>query len=436
MVLRILPAALIAILLVALACGSEPASQPDEATKPAPKVEPTPTVFERLLAFVPDTPDNRRLVRMNDIRGAAAAQGIPIPGFDATPEEMTQFKFDVAFGTERPATTVTQLGESWISGFNQDYVDVSTGTKMSLGFDARDIEAFALLGEANNPPKPIQEILIGAFDAEEAPVLLAACEKCPPHIIENYEGQDFFTWGPADRQNLRDHRQVPPSFDHLGRPGDIVVAADHVFRVLKHADLELLIDTDSGSAGSLLLDEQYRGVASALGDGGAVSAILTDQPFNVETVIQAMCGVECFKQQEERGQLMPGTVDRIRDSISKSGPLEPFNLIGVGLGIDDTGAFALVVLSYDTAEIASKALGQLQARIEVGRYPDIAGDGETESFEDRIPGVQALVEGSMVVAKFWPRSSKELRDFALFPMSSNDGNTYLHNKFVFLIVTE
>ena len=191
MVLRILPAALIATLLVALACGSEPASQPDEATKSAPKVEPTPTVFERLLAFVPDTPDNRRLVRMNDIRGAAAAQGIPIPGFDATPEEMTQFKFDVAFGTERPATMVTQLGESWISGFNQEYIDVSGGTKMSLGFDARDIEAFALLGEANNPPKPIKEILIGAFEAEEAPLLLAACEKCPPHIIENYRDRTF-----------------------------------------------------------------------------------------------------------------------------------------------------------------------------------------------------------------------------------------------------
>jgi hypothetical protein len=278
--------------------------------------------------------------------------------------------------------------------------------------------------------------LIGAFNAAEAPALLAACEKCPPHLIDHYGGQDYFKWGPGDQQNLRLHRQVPPSFDHIGRPGEIVVTDDHVFRALKHPDLELLIDTDSGAATSLLLDEQYKAIARTLGAGGAVSAILTDQSFDADTVINGMCGLECLESQEKRGQLQPGTADRIRASISESGPLEPFGVMGAGLGIDEVGAFALVALSYDTADIATNAANQLEARIEIGNHPDIVGDGENQSFLDRISEFEVTTSGSIVLAKFRTPTPKELRDFTLFARSSNAGNAYLYNRFVLLITTE
>ncbi len=427
---RFLIPALAAILFIALACGSDSASQPDTPGAPAPDSGAPLTVFERLLALVPDTPDSRRAVRMNDIRGAQIAQGIPLPGPNATPDEVAQFKINVALGTERPASVITQLGDGWISGYNHDYLDVANDTKDSLGFDARDVEAFALLGEANQPPQPLKEILLGEFNAADAPVLLAACEECPPHRIAEYEGQDYFTWDDPQAQSLR-NRQLPPAFDHIGRGGHIVVADEYVFRTHEVPDLEQLIDTESGSAGNLLTDDQYRTVARALGAGGAVSAVLTDQSFDVETVIQALGGEQSFEGQEERGQLEPGTTDRIRAAVSGSGPLEPFDLLGVGLGKDEMGAFALVALAYDNAGSAANAASQLIDRMEIGSYPDFAGNGEADAFLDRISEFEITSDGPIVLGKFRTPTPSDLTAFSMIRMS----NSLLFNNFGYLIAT-
>ena len=422
-------------MFIALACGAEPASESQPTVPPAPEVQPTPTVFERLLAFVPDTPDSRRIVRMNDIRGAADAQGIVIPGPDAVAEEVTQFKLDVAFGRERPATFITRLGGGWISGFNRSYVDQASRTTESLGFDARDIEAFALLGEANLPPLPFTEVLTGQFDAKEAPDLLTACEECPPHSVATYDSQDYFTWGGGEFQSLR-NSQKPPSFDEFGRAGNIVVADEYVFRAVRVADLEALIDTESGAASNLLGDVQYRAIAQALGRSGAVSAVITDQPFDAETVIKAQGGEESFESMESRDILPVGTVDRIRDGIAASGPLKPFDLMAVGLGKDDIGAFALVILAYDDEETAVEAAIQLEERIENGSYPDLSGDGSNQSFLDRVLEFDIYGRDAMVIAQIRTPSPDELRDFNLFSIYPDEVTGYLYNRFVYLIATE
>ena len=69
-------------------------------------------------------------------------------------------------------------------------------------------------------------------------------------------------------------------------------------------------------------------------------------------------------------------------------------------------------------------------------YPDISGNGDAESFLDRITEFDITSSGPIVLAKIRTPSRSELQGFSLFPMSSADGNTYLHNQFVFLIATE
>ena len=420
-----------AVLFVALACGADSSSQQDSGATDGADPERAMTVFERLLALVPDTPDSRKAVRMNDIRRAQIAQGIASPGPDATPEDILQFKQDVAFGTERPAVFILQLGDGWISGYQRDYGPVANDTKSSLGFDARDIEASVLLGEANQPPQPLSEIVLGEFDASLAPDLLAACEECPPHRFASYQGQEYFTWDGPEAHSLR-NRELPPSFDRIGRGGHIVVADDYVFRTLEVPDLERLIDTASASAGNLSNDPQYRAVARLLAEEGAVSAVLTDQSFDVETVIQAIGGESAFEGQEESGQVAPGTVDRIRTAVAESGPLEPFEVLGVGLGRDEAGAFALVALGYADAETAADAASQLRERMEVGHYPDFKGDGEIDTFLDRISEFEITSVGPVTLGKFRTAEPSGLRAFSMGAFSSS----LLFNNFGYMIAFE
>lgn len=427
---RSLVIALIATLFVALACGSESASPAEPAGDAgiAPDVEQPLTVFERLLALVPDTPDSRRAVRMNDIRGAAIAQGIALPGPDATPEEIVQFKQDVAFGTVRPAEFIMQPGDGWISGYQRDYGPVANDTKATLGFDARDIEASVLMGEANQPPQPLSEIVLGQFDGALAIELMAACGECPPHRVASYEGQDYFTWDGPDAWSLR-NAQLPPSFDALGRAGHIVVSDEYVARSFEIPDLEEIIATASGSTGNLLSDGAYRAVARSLSAGGAVSALITDQSFDVETVILALGGEDVFENQEESGQLEPGTTDRIRAGVSESGPLEPFSVLGVGLGRDEAGAFALVGLAYADTETAAEAALQLRARMEVGKYPDLKGDGEADTFLERVSEFEITSAGDVVLGKFRTPEPSGLSAFSMGAFSSS----LLFNQFVYMI---
>ena len=377
-------------------------------TVSSPTTPPEPGVFESALRFVPDKPEHRGSMRMNDLEGLRRVLGIEAPGPDADQQAVLDYKFSLVL-SESIQGRLLLLGDDWLSGFSFDYLDSAPSTRPFLGFDSRDIDLIVGTGPENESPTRGLEMVIGDIRAEVAETLLFGCEVCVPHEIASHSGIEFFTWGEDARPSLSD-RLAPPAHDQLGRGGRILIGDGYAVRTLFTESMREAIDVISGAAPGLSENGDFIVAARAADEMGAVSLTLTSQPFRSSDITEVYAGRGRLTlnglDHDYRGALAalnersatPGAREAlVAEGFARSGSLPAFEVVATGLGSDAEGVFVALALVFKDDAIASDAAAALKSRIETGVFPDFSENPDgLAPWNEQIESAEIDVNGRTV----------------------------------------
>ena len=194
---------LLALTAVLAACGSgDDADSPAGADAPVSEV----FIFEALLSVIPDTPDTRKSVMINDYATVREIFGVPLPGPEAGEEALGEYIIGI-------------LGPENMSHLTQGpFITGMSGRAMGnsrreyLAFDGRNVDQSVEAGIVPN----ILEVAWGRFDPNATAQALASCSDCPPPDIVTHKDVSFYSWGGHHPVNLQ-NRNGPPPFHSLGR---------------------------------------------------------------------------------------------------------------------------------------------------------------------------------------------------------------------------
>ena len=158
------------------------------------------SVYDELLALIPDTPDTRSLVFLNDYVLLRKALNVALPGPEANQEEVKDHFMSLAIMINEIG--VPTWGEApFISGYTQ-YALRTSGMGEYLAFDQRNVHQSAVAGV---PPGKLG-VMLGNFDPAATDAALEHCAasvpECEPPLRESHDGIAFYSWGGDLEQTL------------------------------------------------------------------------------------------------------------------------------------------------------------------------------------------------------------------------------------------
>ena len=302
---------------------------------PMPAPASTDTAYEGLLRTIPDTPELRRQVYINDYALVRQMFDIPLPGPGDDEDALAEFyerRPPTGFEGEADDPPVRGFGAiSFFGPFNQ-YRNITAENLQHLAFDVRSMDqsivALAL-------PATL-DVVRGRFDPQATDKALESCSECEPHSREEYGGVSYYSWGEdyaADPQL----RFAPPAFDEIGRGGRIAVLDEYVFRTLGASNMEALIDAGLNEGASLADVEEFRLLAGGMSRLGAYTMLLSDD-------------VEVWDAD---------------GYVAEGGPwLRPYEAFATGAGKDENGHYMALVLVHADDASAEENVGLLRRIIE------------------------------------------------------------------------
>lgn len=336
----------------------------------------SPSVFEELLAKIPDTPETREWVLINDYALVREEFGIPLPDQTADRDRMVEYIIELV------AETGLARGP-FISGMGE-IPSIHLDMAQYRAFDARNVDQTV---EAGLRPGRL-EVVQGRFDPDATGRALGTCDGCEPPQTVNYGGATYYSWGGDFKGNLST-RFAPPVFDRLGRGGRILVQDDYVYRALSHGGMEELIEVSLGDDDSLAELEDFKLLAEALSHLGAYTALLSDQTQRAEDFLPDAFSGEIRQQ-------------RISE-IEKGGLLLRYSAFAIGAGADEDGRYGVLILIHDNADEARENARILENRINEGNSI-ITGEPWTEM----IGRLDVNIDGRVLSATFSGEQARKI----------------------------
>ncbi|MEE8466540.1 MAG: hypothetical protein V3S68_08700 [Dehalococcoidia bacterium] len=368
----------LATVLAACGGGDDPAA-PTETSTPPIEV----SLFEELLGAIPDTPNTRKSVMINDYAAVRELLGIPPTGQDAELPALLEFYLE-NLGPDYPGIRtylalgpfISGMGERWWENSKREY----------LAFDGRNVDQTV---ESGMIPA-ILEVAWGRFDPAATEQALASCAECPPPELERYNDVPFYSWGPDLAGNIR-ARNTPPAFDHLGRGGRIAVSSEYVYRTLETPGMMGLIDSRNGDGRTLADVAEFRLLVQAMSAMGVYTAWFGNQTYRIsETPDDTDVFAYLAKIEESQVEVF----EKLKEELGKSTLLLPYLAFSTGAGIDDAGPYMALALVHSDAESAEENERRLRDRIsESSRYPELA------TWNDTLEATTFRVEGRVLSAK-------------------------------------
>ena len=368
-------AIVLAITLVVVACGG----RGDDNDNP----------YVELLRLVPDTPETRSFVLINDYALTRELFNIPLPGPGADEEALEEY-FAAFLGTPVDEEGPRLVPGPFISGFHQ-YAGVSLDRRRYLAFDLRDVEKSVVAG---TPPGEL-EIIRGRFDPQTTDRALSTCsnECTPPDTREEYRGVTFYSWG-EDVAITPQKILVPPTFDQVGRGGRIAVQDRYVLRTLGTDHMKSVVDASLNKRPSLADQEDYRLMAQGMTELGAYGMFFTDQTQGFDETLKALC----------EGMNKQACV-RLGAQLEEREPmLRPYQVFATGVGRDEKGSYTALVLVHADETSAKDNLTLLRRRITEGTSLWFSGVLWAEIFNTG--KMEVLVEGRVLSAKLRPTEGR------------------------------
>ncbi len=360
-----------------------PAVAPAPADTPmgAPAATLADTAYEGLLGTIPDTPELRREVYINDYALVRQMFDIPLPGPGDDEDALTEFYErppPTGFGGEADDPPVRGFGAiSFFGPFNQ-HRNITAENLQHLAFDVRSMDqsivAFAF-------PATL-DVVRGRFDPQATDKALESCSECEPPSREEYGGVSYYSWGEdyADNPQLR---FAPPAFDEIGRGGRIAVLDEYVFRTLGTSGMEALIDAGLNEGASLADVEEFRLLAGGMSRLGAYTMLLSD---DVEVWDAA-------------------------NYTAAGGPwLRPYEAFATGAGKDENGHYMALVLVHADDASAEENVGLLRRIIK--EEGSVLYDALWSDYID-VERSEIHAEGRVLLAKLRGGFANNWRDWVI-----------------------
>ena len=318
---------------------------------------PLDTVYEELLAAIPDTPEARASVYISDYALVRQMYGdvIPLPG-PGDDEDAVAYLNDwlppfVWSEDEEHLRGFVSLGvQSFFGPFNHRRINLQY-----FAFDVRNMDQGIVAAPG---PAPL-EVVRGRFDPQAADKALESCSECPAPSREEHGGVTYYSWG-EDYAGDTDMKFAPPAFDTLGRGGRIGVLDEYVFRTLGTSEMKALIDANLNEVPSLADVEEFRLRAGGMFHLGAYVMFLSD-----DVEVWELDGLARLSLGEGASQ---EDIEKVKQNLVELGPrLRPYEAYAIGAGgnVEDGPYMALVLVHADGASAEENA-GLLRRRIEEG----------------------------------------------------------------------
>ena len=327
-----------------------PTLAPTRTSTPAPTTSPLST-FEELLGTIPDFPETRQWVTINDYTLVRKLFDLALP--ERPSDEMTPEQYRIALQSTSqyiedmlsPSTSLELA--PFISGYSHNF-ERYLDRYLYLAFDVQNVEQSVATGSVPN-----LEVIRGRFDVGATRQALEACTECADADRKAHSGISFYSWG---EDYVADFELAfsPPAYDFLGRGSRIGVIDDFVFRTVDTLAMEAMIDAYLGNRDSLADIEEFRLLAQGLDDLQVYSAILTDLNQPVGDQIEPWLSLDATQADWDR-------MVELRETFPV---LRPYQAFATAVGRDETGPFiALVIVHRDTCQ-AEDNVELLRRRLE------------------------------------------------------------------------
>jgi len=297
-------------------------------------------LFSELLGFIPDTPESRREVYINDYYAAARAIGLapPLPFAGEAIDYLVQISNYGALPTG-----------PYISGYAHWSPEALNARLLeTAGYDLRTVSASISAGE---PPSVFNAILLDdTIDLERTRSALQTSADWPSPVELSRDEVHVLAWG-EDYGTDFSRRLEPPVYDELGR-GARLAFVDQVLCCTVWTDgVFAMVDAAHDATASLADVEAFVLMAEGLDSLGVFGAYLTDNTFGQSVnALMASMGVE----QE--------AVERVAAETM----LAPYCAFAVGIGRDESGAFMGLVLVHASQTQAEDNEERLRRRLSEG----------------------------------------------------------------------
>ena len=333
------------------------------------------SVLLGLLGNIPDTPETRELILINDFARVREVFNIQLPGPDAKKAELEQYLENISGETDYGLAP-----SPFISGHGQ-YAFLQLDSPRYLAFDIRNVDQSA---ETGIPPTAF-EVIGGRFDADATDRALKGCSECPDPDRQERQGVKFYSWGEDHRADLS--RQFsPPAFDQMGRGGRIAVLDKYVLRTVETPGMNAMIDASRGHQPSLADAEEFRLLAQGMTTLGAYSMLLSDMTQDVGGNLERW--LSPIATVEDRRRMM-----ELRGSFPI---LRPYQVFGTGASRDEAGPYMAVVLVHADEGLAARNANLLRERfLEAPPLPS----WELEPFTGIVDSVETQTDGRLLLAK-------------------------------------
>ncbi|MDA1188239.1 MAG: hypothetical protein O2854_00970 [Chloroflexi bacterium] len=305
------------------------------------------TVLEEMLSTLPADPEFTTTVLsfndyelMREVFGIAPLSSSPDVDADDLLDHLVLY-------VDPDAVSLGVLRGPMVSGFSR-VVPEFWGHRDIIGYDFRDVTQSLSIG-----PSLATSIVRGTFDSAESAAGIEGCSICEAPNIEIHNGTRFYSWREDEKVYPLD-RFLPPAFDELGRGGRLLITDEYVFRTIRTADMEAIIDTVQGEGeGESLADvELFQQLARTMIELGSYSMYLSGVPMTLERSIDMACpGTDEFCERRRREEAAIGT------------KLAPYLGYAVGSARDAQGPFIAVVLVHADSGTSAENTDLLQARI-------------------------------------------------------------------------
>ena len=358
------------------------------------------SVYHELLGMIPDTPENRSRVYIEDFALIRLLFDKALPGPQVDDATVREFYG----GLWLPPLDSPSMGEEFpilgipASPLLGPYSVMQNGTSehlKHLAFDVRDMDQVIV----TVPPSDVIEIIAGRFDPKSTDEAIGSCSECQAPSREQHGGVAYYRWG-EDGSSDRTLALAPPAFDQFGRGGRIAVQDTYILRTLTTDGMASAIDSIQGQTASLLEVEEF----SLLGAGMSLlepyRVIMSDAAYGLREMTELYVQYEQDGSEEEK---------KAAAELALSGgaePLRPYQGFAVGAAKDDAGPYMVLALVHADEAGARENVELLKDRIA----------GATSALEHKlwsqtidIQGSEIWSEGKLLLAKL--RGPIALRPF-------------------------
>ncbi len=343
------------------------------------------SVFEALLAHLPDNEITRSYTKLSDYGGMLDLLGLERFPLGATDEQIKEHALTI-FNTSAGGLRIglpewpgylrmSSEKPNWYPFVGFEFVNVDQAAYSTSRFEPR-----------NGEPRPPQDynVAFGPFDSAITANSLATCD-CTQPLVRVHEGLEYYAWGEELAGDLR-RRWAPPVYDDTGRGPRLFVVEGVAYWTLLNSAMDDLINVELGHAASLAESEAYVSVIRKMLVLGQMRDI-TLRTTHLSVAELSDNGMNDYPEYPDVAQEVP--------------LLEKFTLVAEGVGFDGERAFTGLVIAHEDAETARRNGDLLAARVKEMRRQV----RDEELWSDMLERAEIGIDGSDLLVRLYYKSA-------------------------------